>query len=98
MGKQVEFLKERVAELERVNLVLETRLKQANHELGFLAIDYEKPATRKSKLGKAELVLAYQMKASGVPTKFAASTFGVTVEHLRKCIRRCEIHGLGWLQ
>lgn len=91
-------LKVKIAGLERVNLELSRRLKQANKELGFLAIDYDqKPRLRKSKLGKEELVLAYEMKARGISTKLVAANFGVQPETLRNRIRRCEKFGMGWL-
>ena len=52
----------------------------------------------KSKLGKAELVMAYELKAQGVKTKHVANMFGVKPTTVRARILRCEKFGLGWLQ
>ena len=52
----------------------------------------------KSKLGKADLVMAYELKAQGVKNKRVAMELGVTPAYLRARIRRCERVGLGWLQ
>ena len=52
----------------------------------------------KSKLGKAELVMAYEQRKSGRHAIYIAKDFGVSAEYLKRRIRKCERIGLGWLQ
>ncbi len=49
------------------------------------------------KLGKAELVLAYEMKKAGIRIKTIAGHFGVRPSHLSFKICKCERIGLWWL-
>lgn len=46
------------------------------------------------RLGKAELVLAYELRAAGYDWPHIASGLGVDPDHLRKRVRQAELNGL----
>lgn len=46
------------------------------------------------RLGTAELVLAYELRAEGIEWQHIASGLGVDPDHLRQRIRQIEINGL----
>jgi len=50
------------------------------------------------KLGKSQLVEAYEMKKSGMRMKAIARHFDVTPTRLSQKICKCERIGLGWLR
>lgn len=46
------------------------------------------------RLGKAEFVLAYELRAAGCDWPSIASALGVDPDHLRKRVRQAELYGL----
>lgn len=49
------------------------------------------------KIGRAELVLAYELRQAGVLWKLIAWGLGVERAYLQRMVARCEREGLDWL-
>lgn len=50
------------------------------------------------KLGRAELVLAYELRSEGFRRKLIARALGVSVWYLNARLRQCEREGLAWIR
>jgi DNA-binding MarR family transcriptional regulator len=48
-------------------------------------------------LGRAELVLAYELRQEGCHWGVIAKALGVTVDHLSRRIKQCERDGIKWI-
>ena len=60
-------------------------------------MSHSKKPTSASKLGIAELVLAYELRQEGIRRKIIARALGVNVRYLNVRLRRCEREGISCL-
>lgn len=51
-----------------------------------------------SKLGRAELVLAYELKQEGFSRKLIARALSVSVWYLDSRLKQCERDGIAWIR
>lgn len=51
-----------------------------------------------SKLGRAELVLAYELRQEGIRRKLVARALGVSVWYLDSRLKQCEREGIAWIR
>lgn len=49
-------------------------------------------------LGRAELVLAYELWCEGFRRRLIARALGVTEHHLRQRLKQCEREGINWIK
>lgn len=50
------------------------------------------------RLGRAELVLAYELCCEGYRRKIVARALGVSVWYLNARLRQCEREGIAWIR